>query len=62
MKTYLPTLVRLGKVLLVYCIRNNATLKKNLTPEGAAALDALLDALQVVILLAEAEIPPGADV
>lgn len=58
MKTYLPKLVRLMTLLCHYILRWNIQIKANLPPTAAPAVDAVLDACQILIAIVDGEIPP----
>jgi hypothetical protein len=56
-RTYLPTLVFLGRRVQSYCARHDATIRKNMQPSVEVLYDALLVALDG--LLAAVEIETG---
>lgn len=58
-RTYLPTLVTLAKLVVIYVTRNRQKIEKNLDPVVVSPLlDSLLETLQVLIELAETDINP----
>lgn len=48
-RTYLPTLIKLVRVLCLYITRNREKIRENLSPEQRAAFDALADACQTFL-------------
>lgn len=58
-RTYLPTLVALAKLVVIYVTRNRQKIEKNLDPVVVSPLlDSLLETLQILIELAEVEPNP----
>lgn len=58
MKTFLPKLVRLMTLLCHYILRWNIQIKGNLPAPAAPAVDAVLDACQILIAIVNDEYPP----
>jgi hypothetical protein len=48
-RTYLPTLVVLGRLVRTYCARNDAKIRLNMSSEVQTLYDALLAALDALL-------------
>jgi len=58
MKTYLPKLARILTMVCRYILRWNIQIKANLPAPAAEAVDAVLEACQILIAIIDGELPP----
>ena len=59
MKTYLPKLAAILVLICRYILRWNVQIKANLPGPASAAVDAVLEACQLLLVIVEGELPPN---